>query len=269
MLKLQLTLLLLLFSAFSVVCCMASTCHQFQYKHTPGTFCYSNSNNLNNDYCNNANSDVCCSNGAVVNYNLFINKIVIDSESNAGLNCQQLSRELMCHYGCSPNLNVTFNIKVYRFQPQFTQRFIQQFMSECRNSMWCGTQDNHTYNSSHNNICYIVRRGYIMNNENTNISHLKMSVVEFVNQVLDAGIGGSRNQDPPELLPIIHEEIIVVEIIKNVKYIDIFAFCVTIFSMFVFIAIHTMPLKQSTDQYIITTVFVIMVWYIIYLYKFN
>lgn len=188
MLKLQLILLIL--STAFVLKCMADTCQPFQYKHElyerdRYNYCKNGMNGTNN---------TCCANSIAINIRNAVNNIAIRNVKT-GLNCQQLTRELLCHYSCSHNLNVTFNTVVNRFQPQFTKRFIQQFIAECSNSRWCGSGN---FVISSDKSCYTIKDGQIVYNENSHIKSLELSPIEFASKVLDAGIGGTRTQDPPE-----------------------------------------------------------------------
>lgn len=207
--------LLLLSSA--LIYCVADTCHQFQdRRETPNSY----HNDIFSSYILNANyyvnnyilyvysfknaesvytdegfckivhsdGDVCCSYNSIANYNKYID-LIKSYDIITGLNCRNISRNLMCHYGCSPNHNVN------RLQPQFSRYYIQQFMTECRNNIWCGIQNGTQSNSG----CYIVRNGKIKINYNIHEISLTLSIAEFANKILDVGIVKTRYSDPPDV----------------------------------------------------------------------
>lgn len=183
--------------------CSADTCHSFQDKYRPGLLKdFGESYTI--DYCQRGLNNVCCTMSSVLNYEKYLSiyGVEIPRGGETGSKCQQLSRELACHYGCSSNLRVDYNTKIQSFQPLFSLRYIWHFTSECRNSMWCGTWSASYDNRSSEIGCYTIRNGKIMYNENSHLSSKLLSATEFARQVLDANIDGTyeNKHDPPAII---------------------------------------------------------------------
>lgn len=196
MFKIQLKLFIkfsyfMLLSTSFVCYVTADICHEFQSLRIPEFNSIYRSTYIS-DYCSNSQSNVCCSIVSVANYKYNINSINYQSSNSA---CRQISRELMCHIGCSPSLSIDFNSNLNKFRPQFTYKYIKNFMTTCRNSIWCGTwqAQNHTSTTG----CYTVNRGKIIHNKNNYISSNELSVAEFAREILDAEIGGTEELNPP------------------------------------------------------------------------
>lgn len=208
-------------------CCSADACHLFQDMHHPGII---NSNTL--DYCQRNLSLGCCTMTSVLNYEQFISRYGIGipgSNIKTGSKCQQMSHELACHYGCSPYISIDFDAKTYYFHPQFNFDFILKFVTECRNSMWCGTWDSFNSTRPANTGCYAVQRGRIVYRKNKHISNTLLSATQFAKQVLDARFAiYSGTRDPSPIIikvehPIKHG--ILFEIMSIVAVSCILAFC--------------------------------------------
>jgi hypothetical protein len=189
--------------------CSADTCHPFHDNYRPSLL-EDIGESYTIDYCQRGLRNVCCTIESVLNYEQHISRFGVEIPRGGiktGSKCQQLSRELACHYGCSSNLRVDYNTKTHRFQPLLSLRYIWQFTSECHNSMWCGTWDSPYHNRSSGIGCYTIRKGKIVYNENGHISSKLLSARAFARQVLDARIDGTYadKQDPPAILGTTYE----------------------------------------------------------------
>jgi hypothetical protein len=178
--------------------CSAEACHFFQDMHHPGLI---DSNTP--DYCQRNQSIGCCTMTSVLNYEEFISRggiEVLNSGIKTGSKCQQMSRELACHYGCSPHISIEFDANTLYFHPQFNFDFILKFTTECSNSMWCGTWNIPNRNRPRDFGCYSIHRGRIVYNAKNHLSSKLLSATEFAKQVLDARFATYSGTINPHLI---------------------------------------------------------------------